>query len=208
MMRKITIAALITLAVGPALAQSPPAGTPTRRFAPDSPLEEDGFELLVPQSQEIILRAHRDRPSAPCSPRESDTPHERDRGFESAFLQRRIALCGDFQGFVRPTSTRIAIKKSAHPPSRWTIRWSCHDERWPRSSNFAILAREFGPSGPGSICSDHHRLPNRPLTAPRHRVVASYPPRRPEIDWPMTRRAATWCGASWSGLSRSGSSAR
>ena len=54
------------------------------RFAPDSSLEEDGFELLVPQSQEIILRAHRDRPSAPCSPRESDTPHERDRGFESA----------------------------------------------------------------------------------------------------------------------------
>src|SRR5437870_9145274 len=47
-----------------------------------------GFELLVPQSQEIILRAHRDRPSALCSPRESDTPHERDRGFESAFLQR------------------------------------------------------------------------------------------------------------------------
>jgi hypothetical protein len=30
MMRKIAIAALIALAVGPALAQTPPAGTPTR----------------------------------------------------------------------------------------------------------------------------------------------------------------------------------
>ena len=45
MMRKIAIAALIALAVGPALAQSPPAGTPTRIRGTVDKL--DGQNLLV-----------------------------------------------------------------------------------------------------------------------------------------------------------------
>jgi hypothetical protein len=45
MMRKIAIAALITLAVGPALAQSPPAGTPTRIRGTVDKL--DGQNLMV-----------------------------------------------------------------------------------------------------------------------------------------------------------------
>ena len=45
MMRKIAIAALIALAVGPALAQTPPAGTPTRiRGTVD---KRDGQNLMV-----------------------------------------------------------------------------------------------------------------------------------------------------------------
>ncbi len=45
MMRKIVIAALIALAVGPALAQSPPAGTPTRIRGTVDKL--DGQNLMV-----------------------------------------------------------------------------------------------------------------------------------------------------------------
>ncbi len=45
MMRKITIAALIALAVGPALAQTPPAGTPTRIRGTVDKL--DGQNLMV-----------------------------------------------------------------------------------------------------------------------------------------------------------------
>ena len=45
MMRKIAIAALIALAVGPALAQTPPAGTPTRIRATVEKL--DGQNLTI-----------------------------------------------------------------------------------------------------------------------------------------------------------------
>src|ERR1700722_2705062 len=45
MMRKIAIAALIALAVGPAFAQSPPAGTPTRIRGTVDKL--DGQNLMV-----------------------------------------------------------------------------------------------------------------------------------------------------------------
>ena len=45
MMRKIAIAALIALAVGPALAQTPPAGTPTRIRGTVDKL--DGQNLMV-----------------------------------------------------------------------------------------------------------------------------------------------------------------
>ena len=45
MMRKIAIAALIALAVGPALAQTPPAGTPTRIRGTVEKL--DGQNLMV-----------------------------------------------------------------------------------------------------------------------------------------------------------------
>ena len=44
-MRKIAIAALIALAVGPALAQTPPAGTPTRIRGTVDKL--DGQNLMV-----------------------------------------------------------------------------------------------------------------------------------------------------------------
>ena len=60
MMRKIVIAALIALAVGPALAQSPPAGTPTRIRGTVDKL--DGQNLMVKlrdgQTLTIVLAAN------------------------------------------------------------------------------------------------------------------------------------------------------
>jgi hypothetical protein len=53
------------------------------RFVPDSPVEEDGFEPSVPP-------AKKDPPRQDVRPFQH-FPSERDRGFESVFLQERVA---------------------------------------------------------------------------------------------------------------------
>jgi hypothetical protein len=69
---------------------SPMECAPKVRFATDSPLEEDGFELSVPLRCSVF--PNRLFPpllaAKPC--RDRWTQRERDRWFESGFLQRRV----------------------------------------------------------------------------------------------------------------------
>src|SRR5207302_8796613 len=64
------------------LAARPIASLGPARFAADSPLEEDGFEPSVPP-------AKKDPPRRDIRPFQH-FPSEKDRGFESVFLQRRV----------------------------------------------------------------------------------------------------------------------
>src|SRR6266436_5241565 len=80
------------------------------RFVDDSPLEEDGFEPSVPPEKRTHLVEMFDRSSTSLS--------ERDRGFESVFLQRRVS--------DEPVPRRLA--SIARSPSPRDVPPTC---KWP-----------------------------------------------------------------------------
>jgi UvrD/REP helicase N-terminal domain len=67
-----------------------------RRFVPDSALDEDGFEPLVPCEKDGIFRDDLIDRRPFLLPENQATPREGDRRFESVFFQQTVRLSPDF----------------------------------------------------------------------------------------------------------------
>jgi hypothetical protein len=82
----------------------------------DSPVEEDGFEPLVPREKGRCLSRRSDRPPAPSPPRIKRHPREGDREFEASpstgEASRVRPVVSDFGGYARD-ALKICAAKAA-----------------------------------------------------------------------------------------------